>query len=164
MTVNIKVVAPPPSARVHRHQIGRVVPDASVILKWVLQGPDEDARDPSLSLKDSWLEGAVDLVVPTLWVFEVGKVLGLKQPANANVLLQAVVDLALPEEPAAVYTTEIFRLMYERHVTFYDAAYHALAISRRGTMLTADRRYVERCRTAGHVRLIEDWEPPAPQS
>ena len=134
-----------------------VVPDASVILKWVLRGPDEEGRVPALRLKDAWLEGSLDLVVPTLWIFEVGNVLGLKQPAGAHGLLQAVMDLALPEEPAAAYTEDIFRLMHEYDVTFYDAAYHALAIVRQGTMVTADRRYVRRCRSAGHINGVEDW-------
>jgi predicted nucleic acid-binding protein len=137
-----------------------VVPDASVILKWVLSAPDEEARDPALALRDTWLEGALDIVVPTLWIFEVGNVLGLKQPEKADVLLRAIVDLALPEEPAAAYSTGIFRLMRKHAATFYDAAYHALAIDRHGTMLTADRRYVTRCGAAGHVGLIADWEPP----
>ena len=138
-----------------------VVPDASVILKWMLQGADEESRDPALALKDAWLEGAIEIVVPTLWIFEVGNVLGLKQPAKAEVLLQTVVDLALPEESAAAYATSILRVMREHGVTFYDAAYHALAIVRQGTMLTADRRYVKRTAAAGHVHLIADWVPPA---
>lgn len=140
-----------------------VVPDASVILKWVLREPDEEARDPALRLRDSWLDGALDLVVPSLWIFEVGNVLGLKQPRLANALLQTIAELTLPEEPATAYTADIFRLMHEHRVTFYDAAYHALAIVRQGTLLTADRRYVSRCRSAGHVTLIADWEPPSPQ-
>jgi predicted nucleic acid-binding protein len=138
-----------------------VVPDASVILKWLLPGPDEEGRDPALVLRDTWLEGALDIVVPTLWIFEVGNVLGLKQPAKADAQLQAVVDLRLPEESAAGYITSIFRVMHEHGVTFYDAAYHALAIVKDGTMVTADRRYVRKCARAGHVGLIADWVPPA---
>jgi predicted nucleic acid-binding protein len=134
-----------------------VVPDASVLLKWVLRSSDEDDRSPALALKAAWLEGAVEIVVPTLWVFEVGNVLGLKQPGSADVLLRAMIDLALPEVPAASYVSPILVLMRDRGVTFYDAAYHALAIVQNGTMVTADRRYVGRCRTAGHVSLITDW-------
>jgi predicted nucleic acid-binding protein len=114
-------------------------------------------------LKTAWLAGAVELVVPTLWVFEVGNVLGLKQPGSAGTLLQAAVDLALTEESPASYATGIFDLMRQRAVTFYDAAYHALAIAREGTMLTADRRYVTRARPSGHLQLISEWVPPTVQ-
>jgi len=138
-----------------------VVPDASVLLKWVLRSPDEEGRDHALELRDAWLADACQIVVPTLWAFEVGNVLGLKQPANAGELLRAMMDLQMPEEGPAVYATEIFRLMKDHHVTCYDAAYHALAILRGGTMLTADRRYVRKATRAGHLQLIDDWQPPA---
>ena len=58
-----------------------------------------------------WLDGAIELAVPTHWVFEVGNVLGLKQPAQASALLQAVRDLLLPEESPATYAAGIFDLM-----------------------------------------------------
>jgi predicted nucleic acid-binding protein len=50
--------------------------------------------------------------------------------------------------------------MREYKVTFYDAAYHALAIRHRGTMLTADRAYVKKAERAGHLKLLNDWRAP----
>ena len=134
-----------------------VVPDASVILKWVLPAPGEEGRDPSLALKTAWLNGTIELVVPTLWAFEAGNVLGLKQPAQAESLLTALFDLLMPETPPTEYAPAILRLMRRHGVTFYDAAYHALAIARAGTMLTADQRYVRKTGAAGHVALIDTW-------
>lgn len=135
-----------------------VVPDASVILKWALPGPDEEGLEPSLALKAAWLAGTVEVVVPTLWVFEVGNVLGLKQPAKAEPLLAGLIDLLIPEAPPASYSSAIFRLMRRYGVTFYDAAYHALAITQNGMMLTADKQYVTRSRAAGHLRLVTEWQ------
>jgi predicted nucleic acid-binding protein len=136
-----------------------VVPDASVLLKWVLRSNDEGDRDRALQLKAEWLAGSCQIVVPTLWAFEVGNVLGLKQPAAAETLLRTMIDLHMPEESPAAYTTQIFRLMRDHHVTCYDAAYHALAVVRGGTMLTADRRYVRKAAGAGHLRFLADWRP-----
>jgi predicted nucleic acid-binding protein len=136
-----------------------VVPDASVLLKWVLRSADEDDQARALALKGLWLEGAVDILVPTLWIFEAGNVLGLKQTSIADRLLGAMIDLAMPEVPPSSYVGAIFDLMRKYGVTFYDAAYHALALSRDGVMLTADRRYVKKCQRAGHVALIDDWRP-----
>ncbi len=138
-----------------------VVPDASVLLKWVLRSDDEEDRGRALALKAAWLAGSCQIVVPTLWAFDVGNVLGLKQPRTASTLLRAMLDLQLPEEPPAAYTTQIFQLMLDHRVTCYDAAYHALAILRGGTMLTADRRYARKAARAGHLRLLADWEPPS---
>jgi predicted nucleic acid-binding protein len=136
-----------------------IVPDASVLLKWVLASPDEEDRSPALALKSAWLEETIDIVVPSLWIYEVGNVLGLKQPARAAALLQALVDLDLPAEPASSCLNRIFKVMRAHAVTFYDAAYHALAIDRGGTMLTADRRYCRKCAGSGHVAPIAEWHP-----
>ena len=137
-----------------------LVPDASVLLKWVLRS-DEDDGDRALALKAAWLAGACRIVVPTLWAFEVANVLGVKQPANADQLLDAMIGLRMPEESPAAYATTIFRLMRDHHVTAYDAAYHGLALVRGGTMITADRRYVKKAEGAGHVRLLDEWLPPS---
>jgi predicted nucleic acid-binding protein len=134
-----------------------LVPDASVLLKWVLRSDDEPDRDRALALKSAWVEGDCELVVPSLWVFEVGNVLGLKQPATAAAMLQAMIDLGIREEAPHGYIGAIVRLMRDHKVTFYDAAYHALAIHQRGTMLTADRAYVTKAARAGHVTLLRDW-------
>lgn len=141
-----------------------VVPDASVLLKWVLRSTDEESVDAAVALRDAWFSGVVDIVVPSLWAYEVGNVLGLKQPALAGEMLQSLLDLRLPEERPQAYSSGIFTLMKESGATFYDAAYHALAIARGGVMLTADRKYVAKCGRAGAVSLIEAWSssPGAP--
>lgn len=134
-----------------------LVPDASVLLKWILRSDDDPDRDRALALKTAWVDDACDVIVPSLWVFEVGNVLGLKHPATAASLLQTMIDLGLREEPPHGYAAGILRLMRDHRVTFYDAAYHALAIRHRGTMLTADRAYVKKAAGAGHVALLDDW-------
>ena len=138
-----------------------IVPDASVLLTWVLRSEDEPDRDRALELKTAWLEDACELVLPTLWVYEVGNVLGLKQPARADALLQAMIDLGLREEAPPAHLAAIAGLMRDHKVTFYDAAYHALAIHHHGTMVTADRAYVKKAARAGHVTLLSDWRAPA---
>jgi predicted nucleic acid-binding protein len=138
-----------------------LVPDASVLLKWILRSDEEPDRDRALELKTAWLEDACELVVPSLWVFEIGNVLGLKLPATATLLLQAMIDLGIREEAPHGYIAPIVTLMRDHKVTFYDAAYHALAIRHRGTMLTADRAYVKKAARAGHVKLLNDWRAPA---
>ena len=136
-----------------------LVPDASVLLKWALRSNAEPDHDCAAALRELWLADGCELVVPTLWVFEVGNVLGLKQPATAGELLQAMVDLGLREVPPPTYLTRIVGLMRDHRVTFYDAAYHALAHHLGGTMITADAAYVRKAGTAGRVTLLADWQP-----
>ena len=135
-----------------------VVPDASVLLKWALRSDEEPHRDRALALKTAWLDGQCEVVVPTLWVYEVGNVLGLKEPKAADQLLAAMLDLGMAEVAPAAHQPTIFRLMRDHRVTFYDAAYHALAIDRDATMLTADAKYVQKAGRAGHVQPLGAWE------
>jgi predicted nucleic acid-binding protein len=138
-----------------------VVPDASILLKWVLKSDDEEYGERALALKAAWLSGSCEIAVPTLWAFEVANVLGVKQPANAGQLLDAMIALRIPEEPPAAYSTDLFKLMRDYHVSAYDAAYHALALVRGGTMLTADRRYAKKAQGAGQIQELDDWRPPS---
>jgi predicted nucleic acid-binding protein len=134
-----------------------IVPDASVLLKWALESKDEDDRERALELKDSWLSGACQDLDPTLWVFEVGNILGIKRSSTAEQLLLAMVDLELEERAPHTYFNAIYRLMGRYKVTFYDASYHALAIHTGGTFLTADVAYVKKTSAAGHVVELKDW-------
>ena len=68
-----------------------------------------------------------------------------------------VFDLRLPEAAPNAYLADILRLTRRYRVTFYEAAYHALALVRGGTMLTADRRYATAAKAAGGVQLLEHW-------
>jgi predicted nucleic acid-binding protein len=137
-----------------------LVPDASVLLKWALRSADEPDRDQALALKTAWLDGRCELVVPTLWAYEVGNILGLKEPRGAEQLLAAMIDLGMVEVSPATYHRSIFRLMADHRVTFYDAAYHALAIENNATMLTADAKYVRKASRAGHIRRLDAWVWP----
>jgi predicted nucleic acid-binding protein len=137
-----------------------IVPDASILLKWVLDSDDEGDRRRATELRESWLSGGCRLLVPSLWIYEVGNILGLKRPGSAKELLYAIVDLELEARSPETYLEDIYRLMKKYKVTFYDAAYHALAISLGGTFLTADHAYVRKASRAGHVGALESWRLP----
>ena len=134
-----------------------VVPDSSVLLKWVLESEDEQDRNYALDLRESWLSGSCSIVVPSLWFFEVGNILGMKQPGLAPQLMQILADYRFEEEPPGTIYKKTFELMKTFKVTFYDAAYHAVAISRSGTMITADDTYYRKTSRAGHVEVLGKW-------
>jgi len=60
----------------------------------------------SCALEAAWLDDACDVVVPGLWVFEVGNILGLKYPGTSAHLLQVMLDLGLREEPHTATSPE----------------------------------------------------------
>jgi predicted nucleic acid-binding protein len=139
---------------------GVVVPDASVLLKWVLESDDERDRDQALALRHAWLSGSCEIVVPSLWTYEVGNILGLKRPSAARALLEAMTALELDEVGPSAYLEQIYHLVGTHRVTFYDAAYHGLAIQRSGTLVTADGAYLKKTAASGHVELLATWRGP----
>ncbi len=138
-----------------------VVPDASVLLKWVLHASDEPDTEKALALRQAAISGVATLVVPRLWLYEVGNTLTRRFPAQAEPLLEALLDFGLTEARRSPrWLRQTVSLARQHGVTFYDAAYHATALVRGGVFVTADERYVRRAEGTGGVVLLRDWNPP----
>jgi predicted nucleic acid-binding protein len=134
-----------------------LVIDASVILKWVFQTADEQDGDRALLLLNGWIEGEHDILLPRLWTFEVGNVIGLKSPATAPELLTILTDYGFKEaETTAELCRATIDLMSRYGVTFYDAVYHAVALLHGGLLVTADDAYRKKAQAAGAIRLLRN--------
>jgi len=134
-----------------------VVPDASVLLKWVLASEDEENRDRALELRERWLSGDCAVILPSLWLFEVGNIVGLKQPDLAVELMQILIDYRFEEEPPSKFCSKALDLTRMFHVTFYDASYHAVALCHSGVLVTADSNYLRKTSAVGHSMSLADW-------
>ena len=134
-----------------------IVPDASVLLKWSLYFSDEEDREKALVLRNLWLAGQVRIVLPSLWIYEVGNILGLKQPDRARRLLEIYIGYQFEEERVVDVLGAALDIMKAAGATFYDAAYHSVALRHRGTYVTADRRYARRAMSVGRVVVLKDW-------
>jgi predicted nucleic acid-binding protein len=67
--------------------------------------------------------------------------------------------------PSEAWLAAALELTRTHEVPFYDAAYHALAITRKGVFVTADVRYVNRMVGEGTVVALSEWKAPvAPSS
>lgn len=139
-----------------------IVPDVSVILKWVLEKESEPGHREASILQEAFLAEEIDVRVPTLWRYEVGNVIGLKKPSLAIELMGALLAYEFDEVPLSnEYALDVLKHMNEvSGVTFYDAAYHVLALRTKGVYLTADVAYVKRAKRKGHVSLLSEWPGP----
>ena len=138
-----------------------VTPDASVLLKWVLPGDDEQDTEVALALRDEAVAGTLDLVVPQLWIYEVGNTLARRFPDDAEELLASLADFGLTEAKLdSRWRTRAVSLSVTYGVTFYDAAYHAVALALGGVFVTADERYVRRASGAGGISSLRLWRMP----
>lgn len=134
------------------------VPDASVILKWVLPAEEEPYADAAEAIRDAFVAGDLDLLVPSLWLFEVGNTLARKYAMQAEALLETLASLQIPEAGMTGEWRGITLGLAVRHqTTFYDASYHALAMTRNGVFVTADEKYLERVKPEPHARHLREW-------
>lgn len=138
-----------------------VVPDASVLLKWVLPPEDEPNADKALLLRSAILDDEVYALVPELWLYEVGNTVARRFPQHASAWISALMKFGLDEVPLSQPSvSRALELTGRYQVSFYDAAYHSLAIHQKGTFVTADAKYVERVKEAGSIVALGDWTPP----
>ena len=137
-----------------------VVLDASVILKWVLEREDEPGYAQAVKLQEALLAEEIEIRLPTLWRYEVGNVLGLKKPRMAMEIMSALLAYDFDEVPLrSEYALAVLEHMNEINgVTFYDSAYHVLALRTSSLYLTADTAYVKRAKHKGHVQLLSEWQ------
>lgn len=135
-----------------------VIPDASILLKWVLPPDYEQYVEQALTMRDALVAGRVRLLVPGLWYYELGNTLSRKYPDHADALLCSLVNMELESlEPTPDWQTTVIQLTVNFHVTFYDAAYHALAINRDAMFVTTDEKYIQKAGAAGHILHLKDW-------
>lgn len=138
-----------------------VVPDASVLLKWVLPPGEEPDTDKARLLRGAIAEEKVQALVPSLWFYEVGNTVGRRFPSHARAWLSALMKFGLQEAPPSpLWLAKTLELTRRHDVSFYDAAYHAIAVLHDGQFVTADARYVNRARGAGAIVLLGEWKPP----
>ena len=140
-----------------------VVPDASVLLKWVLPPADEPDTDRALTLRGAIVEQHVRALVPALWLYELGNTAARRFPAHAAQWMSAMMRFGLEEvQPSERWLSAALEITARCEATFYDAAYHAVALVHGGVFVTADSRYVTLARKLGAVMALRDWQPPEP--
>lgn len=136
----------------------RVVPDASVILKWVLPAERESHVTQALALLDAFARDEVMFLVPPLWLYEVGNTVARQLPGKADDVMGDLLALQMDEPPSDVdLVAEAIRLVASYGVTFYDAAYHALAITQDAVLISADDRYLRAVAPESHAMTLAAW-------
>ncbi len=71
--------------------------------------------------------------------------------------MQILIDYRFEEEPPSDFCPRALELMRRFNVTFYDASYHAVALTRGGVFVTADSNYYRKTTAVGHSMRLADW-------
>jgi len=122
-----------------------VVSDASVVLKWFRDEGETEVAE-SRALVDRYGQGEIGLFVLDLTAYEIGNALVRGRRASAAAV-RVVLDGLAAICPQVRPTPEELRLaatLAETHgLTFYDAAYAAVARSRGAELATLDRALLD---------------------
>jgi predicted nucleic acid-binding protein len=125
--------------------MNRMVADASFCGAWIL--PDE-ATEAAVEVLEEIASGQVELVVPSLWIYEMGNLLKAacrrgrltKAAARSALELLNEVPIGLCDVPAGKTRMAIFKLSFKHDLSFYDASYLELASRLKISLQTNDRR------------------------
>ena len=137
------------------------VVDASVAVKWFFVMPENAGDDAKAqALLESAVAGSHRLIQPPHWHAEVAAVLARVQPERAlddvaDLLQLACVDVEA--SPAVLLRATELAATLRHHL--FDTLYHAVALERHCTCLTADARYYRKARALGSLTLLRDWTP-----
>lgn len=139
--------------------MSRLVLDASVLVKWVLQ---DDEREPdtaqALTLCESFREGHISLVQPPHWLAEVAAACVRLNPAIAAPATALLYAMDIPVRTNLEVYRHACELAAELDHHLFDTLYHAVALSLRDTTLvTADRRYYQKAKGKGAITLLADF-------
>lgn len=131
--------------------------DASVIYKWATHEPEY--LEEALLVKDHFVEKINLLMVPVFCFAEVCNALFIKRPRMALEYFSQLIEFGIEEYAISFNLANLSFQLMERYpgISFYDASYHALAIRKNGTFITADEKYYRKTHKEGHIMLLKDY-------
>ena len=118
-----------------------LVIDASVVTRWLIR---EEMSDIAIAVRDSFLDGTIDLHAPNLLPFEVLNSLWVSKLFSTAELKEAAVMLenyAIQLYPVTGdYAKHVLELASEMSISVYDAAYVGLGDIIKSAILTGDKK------------------------
>lgn len=133
------------------------VPDASVLLKWIVD--ESDSREQAAFLLKDFRKNSIEMIVPGHCFPEVANMLGRERQDICCSFLSYLMTTEITECPLTVELAFLaFDLMKKyKGISFYDASYHALAIKEGGIFITADEKYYRMTQKEKHILLLKDY-------
>jgi predicted nucleic acid-binding protein len=141
-----------------------IVLDASVFAKLLSDEPD---RSKAQSLIEHAIASREGMIAPSLIVYET-----LSIALRHSVPFDKAMDLLgrlrasglIIEKPTIGELTRAEKIATAGHAksgypALEDSIYHAMAIERGGTFVTADQRHFVKAKQFGNVVLLADWQP-----
>ena len=132
-----------------------LVLDASVVIKWFKQ---EIYTDIATKIKDDFVNGIYEIVVPDLILYEITNALRYDKrfddkfiKESLDNLLKMEINIVIPSQRLISRSIE---LSYSSNVTIYDATYIALAELNGAIFVTADETLYKKSKRMKLVKFI----------
>jgi predicted nucleic acid-binding protein len=135
-----------------------LVIDTAVIIKWLTD--EKEDLEKALLVRARFEKRELNILIPMLVHWELSNHLGRNySPEEAAALYSHFLLLRIPQILPSLSATHLaYKIMKDCPGTsFYDASYHAIALSKEGTFLTSDKKYYEKAKTFGSIKLLKDY-------
>ncbi len=136
----------------------RVVIDASVAIKWVIRQPaTEPNGDQALAILRGLRNRTIEALVPAHFQAEVLAVVARTRPQRVpitfGILGSAPIELVATE--AVLRRAADLTISLQHHL--FDTLYHAVALEKGATLVTADQVYFGKAADLGNIRLLSGF-------
>jgi len=142
--------------------VSEIIIDASVVVKWFIE---ENDSDKAKLLRDKFIEGKIELVVPPLLYFEVLNALKYSQLFDPSELNDAGESLENYGFKVITIKNEIrknmIKVAVEDELSIYDASYLGLSLILKKIFCTADEKIIKKIpsslkKTVKNLNQIEE--------
>jgi predicted nucleic acid-binding protein len=135
-----------------------LVVDASVVVKWVFPDAEsEENVEEALAILQAIRRGEASLLQPPHWLTEAAAVITRLQPDKAEQAIELLDAMELPTAHDIDILKRASRIARELSHHLFDTLYHAVALERDCTLVTADDTYARKAHHLGRLLRLRDW-------
>ncbi len=130
--------------------------DNSVILKAFMKEPGTEKVEKLFTHKKKF---EISILVPDIFRYEFfNKLVKEYNEEAAMKAFRAFIDRQVSIVPLEEDLIRLANKLVTKYpkISFYDAAYHAVAKAYKADLITADERYYEMTRSEGHIQLLDN--------
>ncbi len=137
----------------------QIIADASVIVKWFVE---EEYSTEARILQDAYINGLIDIAVPSLLHYEVLNALKYSNAFGEDELKQIsqiLDDFQFNIYPlTGNYAEKTVEIAMRKGITIYDASYVALSLLLSSNLYTADEKLLRKTEDLTFIKHIKDFK------
>ena len=134
----------------------KLVIDASVALKWALaEAPDEQDAALAVALLDLVESQGHEVCQPPHWLAEIVGVMARRHPNLVAETLRAARGMDFQTADDDDIYLRAADLSHRLNQHLFDTLYHAVALERGATLVTADERYFAAAKGEGSIETLK---------